>query len=326
MKRISVLKMATLLAATVLLAGSALAQDYPSRPIRFIVNFPPAGGVDLIGRLVGNALSSRIGQSVVIENRPGAGGAVGAALVAKAAPDGYTVLVTSNGAITQIPHFTSQPYDQAKELAALVKANNVPTSVFVSGNSPLKSLKELLDYARANPGKVSWGTPGTGSSMHIELELLKERFGLDITHIPYKGAAPIMADTMGGQLTVGAPGLPPTIGNIKSGKLRLLAVWGANRVSVFPDVPTVREASGAAELVGFPTWYGFMLPAGVPKEISAKLEAHMVAAVRDPEVVRKMAESGAETVAQTGAAFAAANQAESAAFARVVKKLNIRME
>jgi len=129
--------------------------------------------------------------------------------------------------------------------------------------------------------------------------MLKERFGLDITHIPYKGAAPIMADTMGGQVTVGAPGLPPTIGNIKGGKLRLLAVWGASRVSVFPDVPTVGEASGAAELEGFPTWYGFMLPAGVPKGISAKLEAQMIAAVRDPEVVSKMADSGAQTVARS---------------------------
>ena len=315
----------TLLALIFLAATTSLfAQDYPSKPIRMVVNFPPGGGVDLIGRLVGNALSPRIGQPVVIDNRPGSGGAVGAALVAKAAPDGYTVLVTSNGAITQIPNFTSQPYDPAKELAPLVKANNVPTSVFVSGASQFKSLKELLEHARANPGKVSWGTPGTGSSMHIELEILKERFGLDITHIPYKGAAPIMADAMGGQLTVGAPGLPPTIGNIKSGKLRLLAVWGANRVSVFPDVPTVKEASGAAELEGFPTWYGFMLPAGVPKDVAAKLEAYMVAAVRDPEVVRKMADAGAETVAQSGAAFGAANQAESAAFARVVKKLNIQ--
>lgn len=306
--------------------GCAGAQEYPSRPIRFVVNFPPGGGVDLIGRLVANALSPRIGQPVVVENRPGAGGALAAGLVAKAPADGYTVLVTSNGAITQIPHFTLQPYDPTKELAALVKANNVPTSVLVSANSPFKTLKELLDHARANPGKVSWGTPGTGSSMHIELEMLKERFGLDITHIPYKGAAPIMADTMGGQVTVGAPGLPPTIGNIKGGKLRLLAVWGASRVSVFPDVPTVGEASGAAELEGFPTWYGFMLPAGVPKGISTKLEAQMIAAVRDPEVVSKMADSGAQTVAQPSAAFAEANRAESAAFARVVKKLNIKAE
>jgi tripartite-type tricarboxylate transporter receptor subunit TctC len=135
-----------------------------------------------------------------------------------------------------------------------------------------------------------------------------------------------MADTMGGQVTVGAPGLAPTIGNIRSGKLRLLAVWGPSRVSVFPDVPTVKDAAGAADLDGFPTWYGFLLPAGVRPEIAAKLEAHMIAAVRDPEVVRKMGDSGAETVAQPAAAFAEANRAETAAFVRLIKKLNVKAE
>jgi tripartite-type tricarboxylate transporter receptor subunit TctC len=307
-------------------AGCAVAQEYPSRPVRFVVNFPPGGGVDLMGRLVANALSHRIAQPVLVDNRPGAGGAVGAGAVAKATPDGYTVLVTSNAAITQIPHLSAQPYDPAKELAPLVKGVNVPTSVLVAGNSPFRTLKDLLDHARANPGKVSWGTPGNGSSMHIELELLKEKLGLDITHIPYKGAAPIMADTMGGQVTVGAPGLPPTIGNVRSGKLRLLAVWGGNRVGIFPEVSTVKESTGVAELEGFPTWYGLLLPAGVPPDIVAKLEAHLIGAMRDPDVVKKMSDSGADIVAQPAAPFAEANRAESAAFASLFKKLNIKAE
>jgi tripartite-type tricarboxylate transporter receptor subunit TctC len=317
----------TVLAAVLaVLATSTAAQEYPSRPVRFLVNFPPGGGVDLIARVVANALSPRLGQPVLVENRPGAGGTVGAGVVAKAAPDGYTVLVTSNAAITQIPHLTPQSYDALKDLAPLVKGVNLPTSVLIAVNAPHRTLKDVLEFAKANPGKVTWGTPGNGSSMHIELEMLKEKLGLDITHVPYKGAAPIMADTMGGQVTIGAPGLPPTIGNIRGGKLRLLAVWSASRVGIFPDVPTVKEVTGAPELEGFPTWYGFMLPAGVPKDVAAKLEAQVLVAMRDPDVVKKMTDAGSEIVATPAAAFGDANRAESAAFAGLFRKLNIKAE
>jgi tripartite-type tricarboxylate transporter receptor subunit TctC len=320
------MKRTVLFALLAVLATPVSAQDYPSKPVRFIVNFPPGGGVDLIARVVANAVSPRIGQPVLVENRPGAGGAVGAGVVAKAAPDGYVVLVTSNAAITQIPHLTPQPYDPLKDLAPLVKGVNLPTSVLIAANSPHRTLKDVLEFARTNPGKVTWGTPGNGSSMHIELETLKEKLGLDITHVPYKGAAPIMADTMGGQVTIGGPGLPPTIGNIRGGKLRLLAVWSANRVGIFPEVPTVKEATGAAELEGFPTWYGFMLPAGVPKDAAAKLEAEILVAMRDPDVVKKMTDAGSEIVATPAAAFGDANRVESAAFAALFKKLNIKAE
>jgi len=176
--------------------------------------------------------------------------------VASAAPDGYTVLVTGDVPITQAHLLNKIPYDPYKDLAPLVKGVNVPTSVLVAANAPFRSLKELLDYARANPGKVSWGTPETHSDAR-RVGNPQERLGLNIVHVPYKGAPPIIADTLGGQITVGAPGIPPIIGNVKSGKLRLLAVWGSGRVSVFPDVPTVREATGDASLEGLPTWYGF---------------------------------------------------------------------
>jgi tripartite-type tricarboxylate transporter receptor subunit TctC len=246
--------------------------------------------------------------------------------VSKAAPDGYTVLVASNAAITQIPLLTRQPYEPLKDLAPLVKGVNVPTTVLVAANAPQRSLKDVLDFARTNPGKLTWGTPGTGSSMHIEVEVLKEKLGLDITHIPYKGAAPIMADTMGGQLMIGAPGIPSTIGNIRGGKLRLLAIWGPSRVSVFPDVPTVKEVTGNAELEGFPTWYGLLLPTGVPKDISAKLEAAVLAAVREADVVKKLNDTGADVVAIPSGPFGEANRKESAAFAALFQKLNIKPE
>jgi tripartite-type tricarboxylate transporter receptor subunit TctC len=307
-------------------AGTSSAQEFPSRPIRFVVSFPAGGGVDIMGRLVANVVSQRVGQPVVVENRTGASGVVGSAAVANAAPDGYSVLVTGDIPITQAHLLNKIPYDPYKDLIHLVKGVNVPTSVLVAGNAPFRSLGELLDFARANPGKVSWGTPGNGTAMHVELEMLKEKLGLNIVHVPYKGAPPIIADTMGGQITVGAPGLPPTIGNIKSGKLRLLAVWGPSRVGVFPEVPTVQEVTGDASLQGIPTWYGFLLPAGVPKPIQVRLEAEIIAGLKDPEVSRKLTEAGATVVAQASAAFAEANRAQTGAFAAIFKKLNLKAE
>lgn len=312
--------------ALLLGAGVATAQDYPNRPVRFIVSFPAGGGVDLMGRLVAGAASQRLGQPVVVENRTGAAGSIGTAAVAKAAADGYTVLVTGDVPVTSAHLLAKLPYDPEKELMPLVKGVDVPTAVLVAGNAPYGTLKEVLDYARANPGKVSYGTPGNGTSMHVELESLKDSLGLDIVHVPYKGAPPIITDTMGGQITIGAPGLPPTIGGIRSGKLKLLAVWGPARVAAFPDVPTVREATGNPSLEGIPTWYGFLLPAGVPKEVAAKLEEVIIASLKDPEVAKKLTEAGANVVAQPSSAFAEANRRQTATFAAIFKKLNLKAE
>jgi len=307
-------------------AGAAGAQDYPSKPVRFIVSFPAGGGVDLMGRLVAPGVSQRLGQPVVVENRTGAAGSIGTAAVAKAPADGYTVLVTGDVPVTSAHLLTKLTYDPEKELMPLVKGVNVPTAVLVAGNAPYGTLKEVLEYARANPGKVSYGTPGNGTSMHVELESLKERLGLDIIHVPYKGAPPIITDTMAGQITIGAPGLPPTIGGVRSGKLKLLAVWGPARVPTFPDVPTVREATGNPSLEGFPTWYGFLLPAGVPKEIAVKLEEAIIAGLRDPEVAKKLTEAGATVVAEPSSAFAESNRRQTATFAAIFKKLNLKAE
>ena len=316
-----------LLALLMLFAtGATLADEYPSRPIRFVVSFPAGGGVDIMGRLVAQVVSQRLDQPVVVENRAGAAGVVGSAAVAKAAPDGYTVLVTGDIPITQAHLLNKIPYDPYTDFIHLVKGVNVPTSVIVAGDSPFKSLREVLDYARANPGKVSYGTPGNGTSMHVELELLKEKLGLNIVHVPYKGAPPIIADTMGRQITIGAPGLPPTIGNVKSGKLRLLAVWGPSRAAVFPEVPTVREVTGVPSLEGYPTWYGFLLPAGVPAAIRDKLESAIVAGLKDAEVSRKLTQVGATVVAEPSSSFEKSNRAQTAAFAAIFKKLNLKAE
>jgi tripartite-type tricarboxylate transporter receptor subunit TctC len=320
--------MRSLLMACALLAGAgtAAAQEYPTRPVRFIVSFPAGGGVDLMGRLVATVASQRLGQPVVVENRTGASGSVGTAAVARSAPDGYTVLVTGDVPVTSAHLLAKLPYDPEKELMPLVKGVNVPTSVLVAGNASYGTLKEVLDYARANPGKVTYGTPGNGTSMHVELELLKESLGLDIVHVPYKGAPPIITDTMGGQITIGAPGLPPTIGGVRSGKLKLLAVWGPARVQIFPDVPTVREATATPSLEGIPTWYGFLLPAGVPKEIAARLEEVIIAGLRDPEVTKKLTDAGATVVAEPSSAFAESNRRQTAMFAAIFRKLNLKAE
>jgi tripartite-type tricarboxylate transporter receptor subunit TctC len=317
------------LAAILLLAlaaGGAAAQEYPNRPVRFLVAYPPGGGVDMMARAVASVLGPRLGQNVVVENRPGASGALATGVVAKAAPDGYTILVTGDAPVTQVPLLSKVSYDPYKDLTALVKGVTVPTAILVPAASPLRSFADLLSFARANPGKLSYGTPGNGSGMHVELEMLKERLKVDITHVPYKGAPPIITDTMAGQISIGAPGIPAAIPNIRAGQLRLLSVWSTSRIAAFPDVPTVQEASGDATLEGLPTWYGFLLPAGVPAAIVAKLETEIVAALRDPDVNRRLQDSGATVVAQTGAAFDAANRAQTATFAAIFKKLDLKPE
>jgi tripartite-type tricarboxylate transporter receptor subunit TctC len=316
-----------LLVALLALAGASThAEEFPARPIRFVVAYPPGGGVDFMARLVANEVSGRLGQPVLVENRPGASGALGTGIVAKAAPDGHTVLVTGDAPVTQLPLLTRTTYDPYKELAALVKGVTVPTAVTVPAGSPYRSFKELIEAARSNPGKLTWGTPGNGTSMHAELELLKERLGVDIVHVPYKGAPPIITDTIGGQITVGGPGLPPTIANIKSGQLRLLAVWEKQRNAAFPEVPTVKEATGEVALEGLPTWYGFLLPSGVPKEISQRLEAEIVAALRLEQVTSKLSEVGASVVAEKSEEFDKANRAQSATFAAIFKRLGLKID
>lgn len=314
-------------AATLALAAAgAVAQDYPNRPVRFVVAYPPGGGVDMMARAVAGPLGTRLGQTVVVENRPGASGALATGQVAKAAPDGYTVLVTGDAPVTQVPLLSKVGYDPYKDLIALVKGVTVPTSVLVPASSPLRSFGDLVRQAREKPGAVTYGTPGNGSGMHVELEMLKERLGIDVTHVPYKGAPPILTDTIAAQISVGAPGIPAAIPHIRSGQLRLLAVWAPARIAAFPDVPTVREASGDATLEGLPTWYGFLLPAGTPPAIAARLEADIVAALREPEVAKRLADSGATVVAQTGADFDRANRAQTATFATIFGKLGLKAE
>ncbi len=309
-----------------LLPAAAIAQEFPTRPVRLLVSYPAGGGVDLMARAVAAVLTQRLGQQVIVDNRPGASGALGTSVVAKAEPDGYTILVTGDAPVTQVPLLSKTAYDPYRDLVALVKGVTVPTAILVPSSSPFRTLDDLLKFAAANPGKVTYGTPGLGSAMHVELELLKDKLGVNITHVPYKGAPPIIVDTMASQITVGAPGIPVAIPNIRSGQLRLLALWSPTRIPVFPDVPTVREATGQATLEGMPTWYGFLLPAGTPKAIVERLERDIIASLRDPDVTRKLTESGATVVAQPSAEFDRANRVQTATFAEIFRKLDLKQE
>lgn len=307
-----------------LLAASmpATAQDYPNRTITIVSNYPPAGGVDIVGRIVGAELQKRFNQSVVVENKPGATGMIGATSVARSTPDGYTLLVTANPPITLMPFFAKASYDPRKDLVPVAKVGIAPTILVVPANSPYKNLKEFVEAARNPDNKVVVGIPGIGSSGEIELNLINKMMKTNIGTIPYRGANFIATDVMGGQIPAGVAAVPAMAGQIRAGKLRALAVVSSHRSPIFPNVPTVQEELGKP-LDGFPTWYGFFAPAGTPKEVIARLEAEMLAIMKDPAVVEKMEGVGNEILLTGSEAFAKENEVEIETLGRAVKETNV---
>ena len=306
-------------------AGPVAAQPYPSKPIRMIVSLPAGGGVDIMARLVAQNLSQRLGQQIVVENRPGAAGTIATLAVARAPADGYTLLASSNIEITITPNLQAVPYDPVKDLAPLVKTVTVPSVLVASGNAPYRTMKELLTLMKEKSGKYSYGTPGTGSAMHVAVEVMREKAGLDLVQVPYKGAPPVLADAMSGSLTFGVVGLPPAVSLIRSGRLQALALLSPLRSAVLPDTPTFAEATGM-ELTDFPIWYAFFAPAGTPAEIVGKLETEILASLKDPELVTKLVAAGMDVTGQPSLPFLEAIKVESAAYARIFKRLNIKAE
>jgi tripartite-type tricarboxylate transporter receptor subunit TctC len=300
----------------------ATAQDYPNRAITIVSNYPPAGGVDIVGRIVAAELQKRLGQSVVVENKPGATGMIGAAAVARSAPDGYTLLVTANPPITLMPFFTKASYDPRKDLVPIAKVGIAPTILVVPADSPYKNLKEFIEAARGPNQKIVSGVPGVGSSGEIELNLINKAMKTNIGTIPYRGANFIATDVMGGQIPAGVAAVPAMAGQIRAGKLRPLAVVSLSRSPIFPDVPTVQEEIGQPIDV-FPTWYGFLAPAGTPKEVVARLESEMLAIMKDPAVIEKMQGVGNEVLLTGAAAFAKENEVEIQTFGRAVRETNV---
>jgi tripartite-type tricarboxylate transporter receptor subunit TctC len=317
----------TLLLASILLAGTAaVAQaEYPERPITMIVPFAAGGPTDVIARVVAQKLSESLGQQFYVENLPGAGGNTGTATVAKAPADGYTILVVSTGFIVNPSLYAKGvPYDPVKDFAPVTLVAASPNVLTVNPSLPAKSVKELITLVKANPGKYSFAQPATGSTPHLNGELMKLEFGLDLTMVPFTGAAPAVTSTIGGHTPIAFTALPPAMTNIKDGKLRALAVLSTQRVPALPDVPSAAEA-------GIPghegdTLTGIVVPAATPKEVVERLNAEIRKLVALPDVKEKLLALGFAAVANTPAEFGDRIRTESAKWSKVINDAKIKIE
>ena len=301
-----------------LFALQAFAQSYPNKPVKLIVPFPAGGTTDIMGRLVAQKLSERLGQQFIVDNRAGAGGNIGADLVAKSAPDGYILLVGTVGTnAINASLYTKMPYDTAKDFVPIALIAAVPNVVIVNPNVPVKSIKELIALARSQPGKLNFASSGNGTSIHLAGELFNTMAGVKMNHIPYKGSAPALIDLVGGQVEVGFDNLPSALPQIKAGKLRALAVTTSKRSPVLPDLPTVEETG----LAGYEasSWFALFAPAGTAKEIITRLNSEVVAILKLPDVSERLAAQGAEASSFSPEQFAAFTRAEMTKWAKVVK-------
>lgn len=302
----------------------AWAQAYPAKPIRWIVPFAPGGPADLLARAVGQKLQEAFGQSVVVENRPGAAGNLGVDLAAKSPADGHTLVVVPTGNITVNPTlFPNLPY-KVSDLAPVTLMANVENVLVVNPEVPAKSMQELIALAKAKPGSLSFASPGAGSQAHLAGEYVKFAAGVDLTHVPYKGTGPALNDLLGGQISMMFSQTSSALPHVRAGKLRAIGAASARRSAVIPDVPTVAEQ-------GFPgfeatSWYALMVPAGTPQEVIAKLHAETVKAVRSPDLKEKLAGLGAEAVGNTPSELAAQIQREGARWAEVIRKQGLKPE
>jgi tripartite-type tricarboxylate transporter receptor subunit TctC len=306
-----------LLAAALPWPFAAFAQDYPTRPIRLIVPFPAGGPSDLFGRLLGIKLTESLGQQVVVENRSGVGGVTGVDVVARSAPDGYTIGLSSAGALAIMPFMMSKmPFDWEKDLAPLTLVARVPEVLVVNPALKVKTLKDLVDYARANPGKLNFGSSGTGSIAHLAIELLKTEAHIDLVHVPYRGAAPAVTDLLGGQVQLVAFDVPVLLPHIRAGALHALAVTSQTHAPSLPEVPTTAEA-------GFPSvlsdnWYGLIAPAATPPAILNKIHAAATAALSSDDLKAQYAKQDAAASPTTPAEFAAFVRTEQAKWKPIV--------
>jgi tripartite-type tricarboxylate transporter receptor subunit TctC len=307
-------------------AAAVSAQDYPSKPLRMVVGFPPGGGTDVVARILAPRMSELLGQPVVIENRPGATGTVAAGQVAKSPPDGYTVMMGHVSVNAIAPSlFSSLPYDVLKDFAPIAIAASVPHLVTVHPSMPASSLKELIAQLKSQPGKLTFPSAGNGSMPHLAGEIFKSLAGVQVVHVPYKGSGQSMQDLLGGQHLVAFDTMPAASPHVRSGKLRALAVSSATRVPSFPEVPTAEEAGLAGYVVS--TWYGLFAPAGTPGTIVSRLHAEAVKAMQTPDTRSKLEGIGADgTVSRSPEEFAALVRADTARYAKIVKNIGLRMD
>ena len=310
---------AVVLGAGLLGGTSALAQAYPTKPVTIIVPFAAGGTTDILARIIGQALTAELGQSVVVDNRAGAGGNIGGQAAAKATPDGHTLFMGTVGThAINASLYKKMPFDPVKDFAPLTRVANVPNLLVANPAQPYKSVKDLIAYAKANPGKVNFGSSGNGSSIHLSGELFKSLAKVDMQHVPYKGSAPAVTDLLGNQIDIMFDNMPSAIQHVRSGSLVPLAVTTAKRSPELPNVPTIAEAG----VPGYEatSWFGMFAPAGTPAPVLAKLNAAIVKVLAQPDVKKKINEQGAEVYSETPEQFAAFIQAESVKWGKVVKE------
>ena len=315
---------AVVLIAMLFMAGPAGAQSWPVHPVRVIVPFAPGGPTDVMARILAIKLSESLGQQFIVENRPGAGGNIGMGLVAKAAPDGYTVLVASSSYVVNPSLYAKPGYDPYKDFAPVTVAAASPNVIVVHPSVQAKTLQELVALIRANPGKFSYAQPGTGTTPHLSGELFKLTFKLDIVNIPFNGAGPAVTSTVGNQTPVAVVAMPPATPHIKSGALRALAVTGARRSGALPDVPTMAESGAPGQEAE--TMQGVLVPAGTPREIIERLQHEIAKIVALPDVKQRLATLGFDPVASTPEEFAVYIKSEIAKWAKVIREANIKVE
>jgi tripartite-type tricarboxylate transporter receptor subunit TctC len=312
-------------AALVALSGGAFAQAYPSQPIKLIVPFPPAGSTDLSGRAVAGKLQERLGQPVVIENKPGAGGNIGSDLVAKAQPDGYTLLVGTIGThAINMALYSKMPYDNIRDFAPVVLLSSTPNVLVVYPEFPAHSVADLIRLAKADPGKITYGSSGSGTSIHLSGVLFNSMAGTEMTHVPYKGSAGLQPDLMSGTINIAFDNLTSTMAQIKGGRLRAIAVTGRTRSPMLPDLPTIAESG----LPGYEvtSWNAVFAPAGTPKEIIDRLNHELNAILQSPETRKYFAEQGGEAGGGTPRELADLVRSETAKWSKVVKESGARVD
>jgi len=325
MKSFAPLALAATLALAVLAPQNVHAQTYPTKPVRLIVPYAPGGATDIIARAAAIELTKSLGQPVVVDNRPGAGGNLGADMVAKSAPDGYTMVMSANSLHGITPFlYTKLSYDPNKDLAPVIVFASFANVLALHPGVKANSVKELIALIKAQPGKLSYASSGSGSTIHMSGEMFKQLLGLDITHIPYKGSGPAVSDLMGGQVQMMFDNIPSAISHIRSGKLRALATTGPKRAAVLPELPTMIESG----VPGFEStaWFGLAMPAGTPKEIIARMNADGQKAARAPEFVKRMNDLGYEIVGGTPEQMAAMIQDEIKRWGPIVKASGAKVD
>jgi tripartite-type tricarboxylate transporter receptor subunit TctC len=303
--------------------GDALALDYPTRPVRFIVGYPAGGSTDIVARLVGQKLSERLGQQFVIENKPGAGNNIGTETVVKADPDGYTVLLINPANFINASLYANLNFNFIRDIAPVAAFNRVPNIMTVSPGVPAKTVAEFIAYVKANPGKVNLASSGNGTSVHLSGEMFMAMTGAKMLHVPYRGAAPATTDLLGDRVQVMFDNMPSIIGHIRGGALRALAVTTATRSPELPDVPTVGETVPGYEASAL---FGMGAPKKTPPEIIAKLNNEINAVLADPEVKKRLIELGGDPVIATPEEFGAMIAAETEKWEKVVKFAGIKVE